>query len=338
MFPSWEAVWRRYREVVIFTVGLMKDPRPLVDHIYEMMVEFNLNKMRTEGGLGRPSIDADLFKSLYTEATALLPDDPLHNNNINYYDYDDDAMKERPFDTTPIYYPSALYYFENISEDFKLDKRTEHGAEIPECAMYISRPDDTITMSLLSKCRIISQHQPVRDFKMFGVRGLDLTEAEAPVMSRETRSVNLTHCTLPPSFIRSILRQLFCSSDSLSLMDLSFNEMDLRDGEDELDKLLEHLISHHESGLAQRKLWLKVWLSEKFIKKWRKRCEGITSIEYEMSVCESDSDGDEVESDSDQSESGPLELQSDPRSLSTNLSDYDARFAMLDKAITDCLS
>ena len=261
--------------MVIFTVGLIKDPRPLVDHIYQMWIEDYLNKMRIGDYL--PSIDEDLFKSLYTESTGPLPGDPLHNNNINYYDHKDDEIEERPRDTTPIYYPSAFYYFNSISEDIKLDKRTEHGAEIPECAMGIHCL--TIKNSLLSKCRIISQHQPVRDLCMWDVRCKDLTEAEAPVMSRETRSVYLYYCILPASFIRSILHQLFCSRDSLSNLQLHF--MDLRDVEDDLDKLLEHLVSHHESGLAQklRMDFVRSKLSEKFVQKWSQWCEGITSIE-----------------------------------------------------------
>ena len=38
LFPSWEAV-QRHKEVVIFVAGLMKDPEPLVHHVYEMQIE-----------------------------------------------------------------------------------------------------------------------------------------------------------------------------------------------------------------------------------------------------------------------------------------------------------
>ena len=73
LFPSWEAV-ERCKEVIIFTAGLMKDPRPLVQHVYEMQIEH-----------GPLSIDADLFKSLHDESTVRLPHDPFHNKYINYY-------------------------------------------------------------------------------------------------------------------------------------------------------------------------------------------------------------------------------------------------------------
>ena len=84
LFPSWEAVRTRYREVVLFVAGLMKDSRPLVQFVYEMQVEDYLNEMRSGG---RPSIDADLFKSLHAESSARLVDHPLHNKYINYYDH-----------------------------------------------------------------------------------------------------------------------------------------------------------------------------------------------------------------------------------------------------------
>ena len=59
----------------------MKDPRPLVQHVYEMQVEDYLNTMRT--GFCHPSIDADLFKSLQAESSVRLFDHPLHNKYIN---------------------------------------------------------------------------------------------------------------------------------------------------------------------------------------------------------------------------------------------------------------
>ena len=79
MLPSWEAV-QRYREVVIFVAGLMKDSRPLVQYLYEMQVEDYLNKMRTGGGgilTGDDlSIDTNLFSSLHTESSVRLVDHP----------------------------------------------------------------------------------------------------------------------------------------------------------------------------------------------------------------------------------------------------------------------
>ena len=102
MLPSWKAV-QRYREVVLFVAGLMKDSRPLVQYVYEMQVEDYLNEMRT--GHYAPSIDDDLFKWLQAECSVRLVDHPLHNKYINYYDHRKDS------DTTPVYYPSQVYHF-----------------------------------------------------------------------------------------------------------------------------------------------------------------------------------------------------------------------------------
>ena len=151
MFPSWKAVYR-YREVIIFVAGLMKDSRPLVQFIYEMQIE-----------AGPLSIDADLFKWLHAESAVRLVDDPLHNKYINYYNDLDDGHKKRPYDITAINHPCKIYHFGWMKEDVVLGEYKEQGAEIPECAMFIFKPNETVTKSLLSTCRTISEHQPITD-------------------------------------------------------------------------------------------------------------------------------------------------------------------------------
>ena len=108
LYPSWEAVKDRHREVILFTSGLMKDPKPLINYLYEMQIEDYLNRMRT--GDDAPSIDADLFRLFYTEATVKWSDHPLHNEFVNYYDDEEDDRMKRPRDTTPIYFPSRVYH------------------------------------------------------------------------------------------------------------------------------------------------------------------------------------------------------------------------------------
>ena len=60
----------------------MKDCRPLVQHVYEMLVEYYLNGMRA-GGMVVPSIDRNLFWSLHAESSVRLVDHPLHKKYIN---------------------------------------------------------------------------------------------------------------------------------------------------------------------------------------------------------------------------------------------------------------
>ena len=125
LFPSWKAV-QRYREVVLFVVGLMKDSRPLVQYVYEMQVEDYLNEMRTDSN---PSIDADLFMVLQAESSVRLVDHPLHNKYINYYDH-----LRGDLDTTPVYFPSRLYQFSQMRHEVVLEKHEEQKYLPAPCA------------------------------------------------------------------------------------------------------------------------------------------------------------------------------------------------------------
>ena len=176
LFPSWEAVYR-HREVIIFTAGLMKDPRPLVQHVYEMQVADYLDKLR----YGSPGIDSDLFKSLHAESTVCLVDDPFHNKYINYY-YHDHQYGD-PTDTTLVYWPSRVYHFRWMRRKVELDHLRE-GEEIPPCAMRISGPHESVSDSLLSICSEISKHQAVTHLWMCDVtsNSLEAPRLTNPVM------------------------------------------------------------------------------------------------------------------------------------------------------------
>ena len=280
MFPSWEAVGR-YREVIIFSAGQMKDSRPLVQHVYEMQVEDYLNKMRTSDDL---EIDDDLFKSLHAESSARLVDHPLHNKYINYYNHDEYGDP----DATPVYFPSRLYQFWKMRHEVVLENHLIEAEEIPPCAMYIAIPDGAVSDSLLSICSQISTHQPVTDLYMYGVTCDSL---EAPRLIKP-RTVRLSQCKFPEGFMQILLRQLIKCHCRETLQKLVLLWMDLRPFEPLLDELLEDLVAHHEAGLAQRKLLLRLWgykfynkptnLSEEFVEKWQNRCAKVDSIDYEI--------------------------------------------------------
>ena len=266
-FPSREAV-QRYREVVIFVAGLMKDSRPLVQHIYEMQVEDYLNQMRT----GLPGIDADLLKVLRAESSVRLVDHPLHNKYINYCEGDD----------TTVYYPSQVYHFYGMEHGVVLENHLTESTEIPPCAMYIDQPDEAVRDSLLPICSQISTHQPVTDLRMEHVTCNSL---EAPRLIKPVR-VGLNYCEFPEVFMQNLLRQLIECHCGETLQKLYLDDMDLGPFESLLDELLEDLVAHHEAGLAQRKLVLALEgglkkpnnLSEEFMEKWRNRCEKVDSI------------------------------------------------------------
>ena len=257
----------------------MKDPKPLVDHCYEMQVEGYLNTMRDYGY--HPSIDEDLFKSLYTESTVELPGDLLHNKYINEYNHYIVETEEIPRDRSPIYIyiPSRLYLFFGIKEEIVQGVFKNQATEIPECTIAIHEPDEAVTTSLLHTCRTISEHQPVTDLRMLSVHYKDKTAAEAPKLSKHTQSIYLNQCSLQTSFMRDSFQQLH---NCVTLSRLELRLIDLREVEEDLNKLLDNLVSNHMKGLSQTKL--KLWitkheLSREFREKWRKRCYEIPSID-----------------------------------------------------------
>ena len=86
---------KRLEEVVLFTVGLMSDPTPLVDHVYELYGDRMATLMR--GGqvdddiedklkrLGKDINDISILDSFYKESTIQLSGTAFHNKHINYY-------------------------------------------------------------------------------------------------------------------------------------------------------------------------------------------------------------------------------------------------------------
>ena len=78
--------------------------------------------------------------------------------------------------------------------------------------------------------------------------------------------------------MRNVLQQLH---NCIRLTNLDLISVDLTEVEEDLDQLLDNLVSNHEKGLSQKKLTIRIKghrLSKEFAAKWNKRCEGITSI------------------------------------------------------------
>ena len=248
----------------------MKDPKPLVQFVYEMQIEEYLRQMRTSE---YPSIDADLFKSLHAESAVKWSDHPLHNQFVNHHDHREDDQNERPLDTTPVFHPSRVYHFWYMEEAVVVDA---HHSEI-DCVMYIYRPAESVTNNILTTCSTISLHQPVRNLRMFGVTCLDSSLTALRMINPQ--SLHLFDCDLPDQFVRSLIRDLFGAEDSLQ--GLVLWNLDLSPCESLLDELLENLVAHHEAHRGQRELRLGLMgtrLSEDFQKRWWERCEGVESI------------------------------------------------------------
>ena len=252
--------------------------------------------MRESGSL--LGVNRDLLQALYSESRVQLPGHPLHNKYINYYNHWEDDYMKRPRDTTPIYTPSRWYEFRYMREDVQGDiQYTEQDADQPECGIDIFQPHEAVTKSLLTKCHNISRHQPVTDLCL-SVHCRDLPAVEAPIMSRNAQSLRFAFCILTVGFMKSILCQLIISRCvTLQMLRLEWIDFSLVEGhfsglgavEEELDELMEQLVSHHEAGTAQEKLNVmlkeevtKRYLSGEFMAKWSRRCQGITSIEYDI--------------------------------------------------------
>ena len=192
LFPSWRVV-DRYREVITFAAGQMKDSRPLVQFLYEMQVE------------NGPSIDTDLFRWLEAESSVRLFDDLLHNKYINYYHHYEDERMKRPPDTTKVYCPSGLYQFLSMRREVVLENHLTQEEEIPPCTVYIYDPDAAVMDSLLSICSQIRKHQRVSDLWMIDVT-CDNPTITPPRLAKPV-SVIVYECKLPNSFVEKILRQ-----------------------------------------------------------------------------------------------------------------------------------
>ena len=116
---------------VLFAVGLMSDPTPLVDHVYQMWIGWYVNELTHiyEDEYEDRVIDRyskDIFKAIYTESKVQLPGDALHNQYINYYCpnyYTEKSSSDKENVTTP----SKVYVYSNMLSDsckhlFNLDK------------------------------------------------------------------------------------------------------------------------------------------------------------------------------------------------------------------------
>ena len=85
LFPSMDTM-RRHREVIQFTCGLMKDPRPLVEFVFQSCIEANLHTMRTDHCEEFcVIIDQDLLQAIYRESRIALPGKSLELELLKHY-------------------------------------------------------------------------------------------------------------------------------------------------------------------------------------------------------------------------------------------------------------
>ena len=289
----------------MFTCGLMKDPTPLVEHVYENYIELVCNAIspgfiETESRLlaqGKDMGDTSLFNLLYSESRVPLIGHALHNQFVYIIENNENCKRE-------IVTPSQLYEFVKVSEDdVPVTKFNEHygSEEERECVFFIQKPDAAAIKSLLLTCWEISKRQPVTHLIIDDVTCEDMTHTEVLALSRNVQVVCVMDCYFPVIFWKNILHQLF---DCVSLYSLWFANTNLHQLEEDLDELFEHL--NRNTALTSRQVEVELRennFSEKFVNKWNGSRSGITCnfdnkvSEYSDQVLESI---DEVSEYSDQ--------------------------------------
>ena len=229
-FSCWYDI-EKHREVVLFACGLMSDPTPLVDHVYQMWIDEYLEKIRNskyddddddydDDYDGSPY--TDLLESLYIESKAQLPGCALHNNNINIYDH-----KRDDGDTTHVYTPSKMYKFLNMKESVlcKFDKREQTG-KITQCILVIKAPDAVVTNSLLMTCKQISNNQEVADLHMYNFNCKYQQETDLLNLSKNAHSLLIRSCSLPSQPLNHLMQKL---SECNNIRKIDLSDTNLQD-------------------------------------------------------------------------------------------------------------
>ena len=263
-------------EVIVFTCGLMKDPTPLVNHVYEAYVEMASNscwgyteierRIMAQGFSGKHINSTNLFNILYTESRVPLFGHAKYNQFVYITENHEGEIVT----------PSRLYEFEGVSEDnvplAKFDEQ-EGSEAAPECILMVQEPDAAATRSLFLTCCKISKRQPVTHLFISDATCKDLTPAEAPALSRNVQVVYVKDCDFPMVFWKKILHQLF---DCVNLQGLMFENTNLNELEEDLDQLFQNFDGN--TGLTNHNVEVylsKNNLSETFVKKWNGSSSGI---------------------------------------------------------------
>ena len=217
LFPSWYHV-KRYEEVLVFTCGLMSDPRPLIEHVGEMLVERETLKARGNDDvrethlstMGKSALLLNLIRSLYAEANMPLDSEPHHNEMFNFYSHEQDDMCGRPRDTTYIEIPSQLYVFECLQHHAPRCNIKKFGAIHKHCVVRINDVPSSVANSLLLTVRKISQNQPVTDLCIDSLHcdTSDAVPADVFNMTEATQSITIVDSTLPRDLMGHLISQL----------------------------------------------------------------------------------------------------------------------------------
>ena len=281
LFPSYKDVLKQ-EKVVVFTCGLMKDPTPVVNHVYELFLEYVYDRFSPRNEILSQGKDpCDLFRSIYREARIPLNRLP----GYNHYIYWNDMHKG------DIHTASKLYLFNAMNKDDVPDVKFTNGSdEAAECMLWIEKPDEDATKTLLATCCKISRRQQVNLLIMSHVHCEELTPEDTLTMSKSIQSVAVSDSDFPLNFWKHIFNQLL---DCVNLRHLWLGNTNLHKLEEDLDELLENLDSRCPNKHPVDVQLTGKKFSKKFVKKWSQPCSAIECHFYDIFFHNSDSSDDE---------------------------------------------
>ena len=223
LFPSLYEV-KRLEEVVLFTVGLMSDPSPLLNHVYELWNERLSQILRGEEPdtkakeslkrSGRDINKLSLLSSLYTESAAPLPGTSLQNQHVNIHH---GVLESKTYTASRLYEFNCIVKVKSPME-FRIEsKDSEHTHD---CMLALVKPAADVSINLLTVSRSISQKQPISDLYVDELKCDNFKEADVFNMSRDVFSVRVYNSSIPYLTLDHLCRQLSHSS-TLCRIDLS---------------------------------------------------------------------------------------------------------------------
>ena len=196
----------------------MSDPRPLIEHVGEILVKRETLIARCGEDqretqlvtMGKSVLLLNLIRSLNAEANVPLESYPHHNKMFHFYSHIQDDMCGRARDITPIEIPSQLYAFEFLQEyvpqyNIKMCKNIHKN-----CVVKISDAPSSAANSLLITCREISQNQPITDLWIHKLHCDSSHAVPTDVfnMSETAQSVTIVNSILPCDLMEHFISQL----------------------------------------------------------------------------------------------------------------------------------
>ena len=225
----------RYEEVIVFTCGLMKDPSSLIDYVYNMFNEFNLQYIRdwnkplheqTEkrlNVLGKTTINLDFFQLLYSESKVSLPGAPLQNKYCNWFQHDriDMVSGNKP----SVYLPSQHFEFRDLKQRVScpnIKNISKHKDRQP-CSILVQNPDPDVADDLISICCAVTEHQPVNNLWLEKLNCTSKITEDAIRLSSEAKTLIVDNCLLPSTILKKLLQQLSAATNLEALHMINVN-------------------------------------------------------------------------------------------------------------------